>query len=152
MEDTVLRSITTGVYVVTAQSKGEMNGCTVSWASPVSYDPLLVMIALGKMRVSHDQVQESGYFGLNVLADDQVELGRHFGFNTARDVNKLEGKDFSTSENGLPILGGVCAYLECRVVDAYPAGEHTLFIGEVISAPVNDESKKPLVFKREDYF
>lgn len=152
MEETVLRSIVTGVYTLTAQNQGKVNGSTVAWVTPVSFDPLLVMVSLAKIRVSHDLVKQSGYFGLNVLSTEQVELARHFGFKTARDTDKLEGVNYSTSDNGLPILEGAAAYIECRVVNTYPAGEHTLFVGEVVSARTLDENADPLIFSQEDYF
>ena len=152
MQETVLGSVTTGVYVVTAQHQGQINGATVAWVTPVSYDPFLIMISLANIRVTHGLVNQSGYFGLNVLGKDQVELAKHFGFTTARNTNKLEGQSFTKSEKGLPILDGVNAYIECRLVNSYPAGEHTLFVGEVVDAKKINEKSQPLVFNQEDYF
>ncbi len=151
MQDTVLKAITTGVYVLTTQHQGKMNGSTVAWATPVSYDPLLVMVSLANLRVSHDLVQKSGYFCLNTLAEDKVETARHFGFKTARDTDKMAGIGYSTSPNGVPILDEAIAYIECRVVDSFPAGDHTLFIGEAVSAKIVRPDAKPLVFDQEDY-
>lgn len=152
MEETVLQSVTTGVYVLTAQHQGKINGTTVAWVTPVSFDPPLLMVTLAGVRVSHELVKKSGYFGLNVLGQDQVEVGRHFGFQTARDTDKLADQKYDTSENGIPILDGSVAYIECRVVSTYPAGEHTLFVGEVIDSKALRENTPPLVFKQEDYF
>ncbi len=152
MQDTVLKSVVNGVYVLTAQHQGQLNGTTVAWVTPVSYDPLLILVSLATVRVSHDLVKNSGYFGLNVLTTDQVELGKHFGFKTARDTDKLNGMEFITSDRGLPILDDVCAYIECRVVDTHRAGEHTLFVGEVVSASMKNEGAKPLVFKQGDFY
>ena len=152
MLDTVLSSVVTGVHVLTAQHQGKINGTTVSWVTPVSYDPLLIMVSLAGVRVSHDLVKSSGLFGLNVLGQGQEEIARHFGLKTARELDKFEGMSYTTSELSLPIIDGAVAFIECRVVDSCRAGEHTLFIGEVVSAKILDESKKPLVFKHSDYF
>ena len=152
MLDHVLESVVNGVYVLSAHHQGKINGTTVAWVSPVSYEPLLVMVALAQSRFSHDLVKQSGYFGLNVLASDQQEVARHFGFKTAKSEDKLEGMTFSASEHGLPILGGVKSYIECRVVDSCRAGEHTLFVGEVINTQMFKEDAKSLVFRQEDYF
>ncbi|MFH1091360.1 MAG: flavin reductase family protein [Pseudomonadota bacterium] len=151
MRDTVLKTITTGVYVLTAQNQEKMNGSAVTWVTPVSYDPLLIMVSLAGLRYSHELVKASGYFGLNVLSSDQVELARHFGLLTARETDKLAGIAFSTSEHGLPILDEARAYLECRVVGSYPAGDHTLFVGEVVSATMFRDAAQPLIFKQDDY-
>ena len=152
MEDVVLNAVTTGVYVLTAHHQGVVNGTTVAWVTPVSYEPTLIMVSLANVRVSYDLVNKSGYFGLNVLCPDQVELGRHFGFNTAREKDKLSETRYSSSNHGIPVLDGACAYIECRVVNSYPAGEHTMFIGEVIEARVIREDVEPLVFRQDDFF
>ena len=152
MQDNVLQSVVTGVYVITAQHQGRANGSTVAWVTPVSFDPPLVMVSLSELRVSHGLIKSSGYFGLNCLAEGQIDVAKHFGFKTARDVDKLEGISYSTSSQGLPILDDAWAFIECRVVESYPAGDHTLFLGEVISANVMKEGQKPLLFNQEDYF
>ena len=151
MQDIVLRSVVNGVYVLTAQHQGQLNGCTVAWVTPVSYDPLLIMVSLSSLRFSHDLVKKSGYFGLNALGREQVESARHFAFTTGRETDKLNGVSFTTSDHGLPVLDGARAYIECRLVDTYPAGDHSLFVGEVISAQTIHEDA-PLVFQQEDYF
>ena len=152
MQETLLKSILTGVYVLTVQDQGNINGTTVAWATPVSYEPLLVMASMAGIRASHDMIKNSGYFGLNVLKADQVDLARNFGFQSGRDVDKFDGVNFTTSEHGLPVLKDARGFIECRLVSAYPAGDHTLFVGEVISASVFDEETKPLAFSAEDYF
>lgn len=152
MQDTVLRSMITGVYVLTAYNQGRINGTTVAWAVPVAYEPLLVMVSLAGIRVSHDMVKESGYFGLNALSRDQVELGRHFGFTTARETDKFSEVEFRTSDYGIPIIKGAHSFIECRVVDTFPAGDHTMFVGEVISANVLRDEGETLIFRQEDFF
>jgi flavin reductase (DIM6/NTAB) family NADH-FMN oxidoreductase RutF len=152
MQGTVLESIVTGVYVLTVQHQGQINGTTVAWVTPVAYDPMLVMVSLADIRVSHGLVKQSGYFGLNSLSTDQVEQARHFGFTTARDTNKFEGVGYSTSDSGIPVLDGVRAYIECRLVDSFPAGDHTMFVGEVVAAQSLNGEAEPLIFKQEDYF
>jgi flavin reductase (DIM6/NTAB) family NADH-FMN oxidoreductase RutF len=152
MQDNVFNSILTGVYVLGAAHQGKVNGTTVTWVTPVSYEPLLVMVALADVRYSHKLVKESGYFGINVLTDDQKEMARHFGLKSGREEDKMEGQNYKTSEQGLPIFDGVKAYIECRVVASHRAGEHTLFIGEVVSADAFNEKAATLPFKQEDYY
>ena len=91
MQDTVFQMVPTGVYILTAQEQGQGNGSTVAWVTPASYDPLLLVVSLAKIRFSHDLVKKAGYFGLNVLDKDQVETAKHFAFKTARQTDKLEG-------------------------------------------------------------
>ena len=152
MQDTVMKSIVNGVYILTVQQQGRVNGATVAWVTQVSHDPLLIMVSLAGVRFSHDMVKQSGYFGLSVLSQDQVALARDFGFKTGRDTNKFEGVGYSASDQGLPILDDACAYIECRLVSTFPAGDHTLLVGEVVEARTLKDDARPLVFRKEDYF
>jgi len=152
MQDIVLNSMVSGVYVLTAQHQGRINGSTIAWTTPVAYDPFLIMVSLADIRVSHGLVKSSGLFGLNVLTKEQLDLARDFGFTSGRDTNKFENVPYKTSENGLPILDGARAYIECRVIDSFPAADHTMFVGEVVSAEILKDNSEPLVFKQEDFF
>ena len=51
---------------------------------------------------------------------------------------------------GSPILEGVAAFLDCRVTARYPAGDHIIFIGEVMALGV-DASVEPLLFHHGRY-
>jgi flavin reductase (DIM6/NTAB) family NADH-FMN oxidoreductase RutF len=52
-------------------------------------------------------------------------------------------------KSGLPLLDDALVTLECRVVAAHEAGDHTIFIGEVESASV--AGGRPLVYFRGAY-
>jgi flavin reductase (DIM6/NTAB) family NADH-FMN oxidoreductase RutF len=39
--------------------------------------------------------------------------------------------------------------MDCRIVDSYDAGDHTIYMGEVLSADANDVP--PLLFYRGGY-
>lgn len=151
MQDVVLNSIATGVYVLTAESEGKANGTTVAWVTPVSFDPLLVMVSLANVRFSYDLVKKSGYFGINALTKDKVETARHFGFQTARDTDKMSGQSYTSTDNGVPVLDEASAFIECRVVDSFPAGDHTMFVGEVVDARAV-RGGETIIFKQGDFF
>ncbi len=52
--------------------------------------------------------------------------------------------------SGAPIIEGSLAYLDCRVVERFPGGDHTVFIGEVVDAGrLNDRG--PLIFYQGSY-
>ena len=75
-----LKSMTYGIYVLTSFYEEEINGMIASWVSQVSYDPLLIMVAVHPNRYSHNLIAKSGYFALHVLAADQSNLlGRFKG-------------------------------------------------------------------------
>lgn len=146
-----MRMITSGVYVVTTRLDSQANGLTVAWLSRASFSPPLISVSIGKTRFTHDLIKKSRILAVNVLAEGQEEIARHFGFRSGREVDKFAGIKSRIAVTGSPVLEGVAAYLDCRVVGDIEAGDHTIFVAEVIEAGV-EEGLTPLVYRRESYF
>jgi flavin reductase (DIM6/NTAB) family NADH-FMN oxidoreductase RutF len=129
-----LKSMTYGIYVLTSFYEEEINGMIASWVSQVSYDPLLIMVAVHPNRYSHNLIAKSGYFALHVLAADQSNLlGRFKGPDPKAKFSSIQ---WQRGRTGCPILSDSMAYFECRVTAEYTPGNHTLFLGEVLAARV----------------
>jgi len=146
-----MRLITSGVYVVTTRWENQLNGLTVAWLSRASFSPPLVSVSIGKTRFTCELILKSRVLAVNILAEGQEELARHFGFKSGRKVNKFEGLSYHQAVTGSPILQGVAAYLDGRVVGEMDAGDHLIFLTEVVEAGVK-EGLKPLIYRREAYF
>lgn len=152
MQEVVFTALVHGVYVVTTRLGDKVNGMTAAWVSQVSLNPLLVMVSIAPPRYSHDLIQESKIFAVNVLTSEQVELGKRFGYKSGRKVNKFEGLDWITAATGAPILPQAYAYLDLKLVSTFPAGDHTMFVGEVVDAKILQPQTQPLIFKKGDFF
>ena len=125
---------------------------TASWVSQVSLKPLLVMVSIAPPRYTHTLIKESGIFAINVLTSDQVDLAKRFGYKSGRKIDKFAGLDDPTAATGAPILPQAYAYLDLKLVHTFPAGDHTLFVGEVVDAKILHPQSQPLVFKKSDFF
>ena len=152
MQEVVFDALVHGVYVVTTRVGEKINGMTAAWVSQVSLKPLLVLVSIAPSRYSHDLIQESGVMAVNVLTSEQVELGKRFGFKSGRKVDKCAGLAWTAGATGAPILSQAYAYLDLKLVSTYPAGDHTLFVGEVVEAKILHPQARPLVFKKSDFF
>lgn len=152
MQDVVAKAISHGVYVITVRTKEKINGMTAAWVSQVSINPLMLMVSIAPARYTHNLIKESGYFAINALPEDQIDLARHFGFKSGRKVDKFEGHTYFDAPKGSPILDGALAFFECKLVETFKAGDHTLFVGEVVTAKLLRDDNKPLIFHWEDYF
>lgn len=148
----VFSSLVQGVYVVTTRLDDKINGMTAAWVSQVSFKPLLVMVSIAPPRYSHDLIKGSGIFAINVLASDQTDLGKRFGYKSGRKVDKFAGLDYITGVTGAPLLPQAYAYLELKLVDTFPAGDHDLFVGEVVAAKILHPEARPLIFTKSDFF
>jgi flavin reductase (DIM6/NTAB) family NADH-FMN oxidoreductase RutF len=151
MQKIVARALLHGVYVVTARHEERQNGMTAAWVSQVSFRPPLVMVSIAPERYTHELIERSGHFAVNALHEGQTELARGFGFRSGRKTDKLAGVPHHAAANGSPVLDEALAYLECRVVDRVTAGDHTLFLGEVVGGDVLND-REPLPFRWADYF
>jgi flavin reductase (DIM6/NTAB) family NADH-FMN oxidoreductase RutF len=152
MQEIVFNTLVHGVYVVTTRLEEVVNGMTAAWVSQVSLRPLLVMVSIALPRYSHHLIKESGIFAINVLDNTQADLGKRFGYKSGRQVDKFAGLPWTTAATGAPILPQAYAYLDLKLKDTYPAGDHTLFLGEVVDAKILHPQNQPLVFKKSDFF
>lgn len=136
-----------GVTVIT--TIGENNkpaGITVSAFASVSLEPPLVLACVDKRASLHDCLTEGQHFAVNILAEDQEHLSRLFA---SRDQDRFGQATYRPGITGAPLLDGAVAALECRVVHAYPGGDHTIIVGEVESTSLADH--KPLAYHRGGY-
>ncbi len=152
MLDIAFRGLVHGVYVVTTRVGERINGMTAAWVSQVSLHPLLIMVSIAPARYSHELIKESGVFAINVLTTEQVEVGKRFGYKSGRKVDKFVGLEYITAVTGSPILPQAYAYFDLKVTATFPAGDHTLFVGEVLDAKILQPEAQALVFKKADFF
>jgi flavin reductase (DIM6/NTAB) family NADH-FMN oxidoreductase RutF len=144
----IMGHFATGVTVVTACSReGQAVGLTVNAFTSVSLNPLLVLICVHREASTHDPLLESGYFAVNMLDRRQEHLGLRFA--EAEDEERFRDLDTKAGPMGSPILSGSMAWLECRVKDVVPGGDHSIVVGEVLEGEVHGGD--PLMFFRGDF-
>lgn len=144
-----MRNWATGVTIVTAAQNGERHGMTVSSFTSLSLTPPLVMVSLERVAKTHQLVSMSGYFAVTILGTDQREISDLFAGRYTEEVDRFKGLDVFTLVSGAPLIANGLSFFDCRVVSTYPAGTHTLFIGEVLE--VNQGDGKPLLYYQQDY-
>jgi flavin reductase (DIM6/NTAB) family NADH-FMN oxidoreductase RutF len=93
-------------------------------------------------------IARSGVFAANVLEEGRGEaLSRRFSTWGVRD--KFQGVAYRTERTGSPILEISLAWVDCQVTETVTAGDHVIFIGEVLEADAREGS--PLVYYRGGY-
>ncbi len=142
MDKKAMYKLSYGLFVVTTEHDGKVNGCISNTAMQVTTDPNKIVIAVNKSNLTHDLMLASNKFNVSILSQEaDFELFKHFGFQSGRDVDKFAGfTDCKLSGNGLPyITRGTNAWLSCWIDQTIDLGTHTLFIAfvtdmEVLSA------------------
>ena len=124
----------TGVTVVTTGADGEVHGMTANAVTSVSLEPMMLLLCVDKDADSHEILSRAGVFAVNILSDNQQEISNRFAIKDDAGTHSLDGVPHTIGMTGAPILEGALAYLDCRTVTEQEAGDHTIFIGEVVDA------------------
>lgn len=140
---------TTGVAVVTSRGDEGPRGATTNALTSLSLDPPLVLVALDCGSNTLAAVRTSGRFCINVLAAGQEDVARRFA-TKASGEEKLAGLPHELAD-GVPVLGGVLAWLACALERELEGGDHTILIGRPLDAG-GDQAAQPLVFFGGRYF
>ena len=146
-----LGSFATGVSVVTCQVGERTHGITINSLTSVSLDPPLILICVDKKAIAHDMIPESGHFAVNILTEQQREISDYFAYRLALDpIHELRDVPYHPGVTGAPLIDGALAYVECRLAERIPGGDHTIFLAQVLSVEVASEAN-PLLFHRGKY-
>jgi flavin reductase (DIM6/NTAB) family NADH-FMN oxidoreductase RutF len=142
-----LGSFATGITVMTTQDAEEDRyGVTVTSFSSLSLEPPLVQWSLGNAAYSLPIFLRSKRFAVNILAADQEAVSRRFA---TADVDRFTDLDTQDGLDGLPLIVGAAAWIECTLETTLPGGDHTILVGRVLRA--RTFFKPPLLHWRGGY-
>ncbi len=132
----------TGVVVISAGTGDELHAMTANAFMSGSLSPPLIVVSVGHRARMHGRMMSTDLFGVSVLSEEQESHSRHFAGEPqawlAPCFTGVEGLE------GVALLHRALARFAARVVDRHPCGDHTLFVGEVLSFSLEEDT--PLVF------
>lgn len=131
------------VVVSSINEEKETDALTVAWLSTVSFNPVLIQVSISGNRYSHKNLEKNGEFVINLIGKDQLYKIMEVGsVSFSEDEDKVEQAGFSLRESEqvqIPKLEQGIGWLECEVKDQFGAGDHTMFVGEVLKGEVKQE-------------
>jgi len=137
----------TGVTVLTVNGSGDRPlGMTASSLASVSLVPPLVSVCVDHEAELHDTILAAPIFVVNILESRQEALSRRFA---DPHEDRFEGVGYHRSPEGLVLLDGALAHIECDRFASYPGGDHTIIIGRVIGGSAGEG--RPLLYYRGGY-
>jgi len=132
----------TGVTIASVVDPlGAPHGLTVNSFTSVSLGPPLVLVAIAHSASVIEAFRSARYFGVNVLAAGQRALSERFAL---KGHDRFDGLAWHPGETGVPLLPGTLAEIECAARHRFAAGDHDLFVGEMVRAVVRDG--EPLLY------
>ena len=143
----VLGHLPTGVVVVTGlDTEAQPVGVTIGSFVSVSLDPPYVGFFIGKSR-SWPDITQGTLFCANVLSDAQTELCWRFAKDPVDGAaNRFDGLDWQKSSNGMPILSGILASIDCTVESVTLAGDHRFVLAQVTSVQTTEVAHDAMIF------
>jgi flavin reductase (DIM6/NTAB) family NADH-FMN oxidoreductase RutF len=144
-KQTVLRHFPYGLYVVTVTAGGEEHGMTANWVTQAAFDPPMIVIAVENTSKTIGMIRDAHYFGVSLLAAGQRDLAGKLGRSSDQAPHKLKGiRTKPAPVSKTPVLADALGWVECRAVASLPAGDHTVVLGEVVEAGVENAAAQPL--------
>ena len=138
----VLSHFATGVTVITSRHCGKPVGFTANSFCSVSLVPSLVSFCVSNSSSAWPLINAAGNFCVNILSEDQQDICTTFA---RKGVDRFSQTNYSLSASGMPIIDGVLAWIDCRIVTVLPAGDHMVVLGQVYNLEYVAK-RNPLIF------
>ena len=137
----IMGRFATGVTLITTRSGEVVWGMTANAVTSLSLHPPLILIVVDQRNTIYDHLKQAGCFAVNVLTADQEATSRRFAAPGPKD---FAGLGLTVAQTGAPILVNALAFVDCRLAQILPGGDHDIFIGEAVAGAVR--KGQPLIF------
>ena len=141
----VMRRWASTVNVITTKTDDLIYGLTATAFSSLATDPPEVFVSIYRKTRTYPLIVKSGIFCVNFLAADMSHISDKFAGRVA-DEERFAGLKHHTEATGAPVLDDAVAFLDCKLVHAFEAADHTIFIGSVQAARVQKADEAPLLY------
>ena len=132
-----------GVVVISTRLGDEFRGLTASSLVSISLDPPMVLVGLEGASATRAAILETRAFNVSVLTRSQEFIADRLAGRAPAIDARWTTLPHRLGANGIPLVDGCAAWLECRLTEAHPAGDHDILVGEVEAAEVG--SGDPLI-------
>ena len=123
------------IALVIVQHDGRRNAMTVSFFSEVSHHPTSLWVSLAKASLTHEMIDGSKKFSLIVLHEKQAAIAQMCGSVSGRSVDKCATLPLTAHGDHL-FLDGALANVACEVTGTLEAGDHTIFLANILSGEI----------------
>ncbi len=146
LDDELLNRVTwkipNALALVGSRAGDERNAMTTSWITQLSMEPVLIGVGVDNTAVTHRLITEGGSFTVNLWNADDTRVFVKFSKPATDDGATLNGRAVRSATTGAPVFDEAIAWLDCEVRHTLDLGSHTLFVGEVVDAAVNDDDAR----------
>ena len=122
---------------------------TACWITPTSHNPLLLTASIGNgkqgteaYRFCHSLIDETKEFGLNIPAPELTAAILKIGTTHSNEIDKFAETGltpFPGNKISTQLISECFMNIECKVLDQFVTGDHTVFVAEPIAAQMNED-------------
>jgi flavin reductase (DIM6/NTAB) family NADH-FMN oxidoreductase RutF len=146
LDDELLNKVTwkipNALALVGSRAGDERNGMTASWVTQLSMEPVLIGVGVDNEAVTRRLIADGGSFTVNLWSADDTKVFVKFSKPAKDEGSALNDRPVRAATTGAPVFEGAIAWLDCKVQQSLDLGTHTLFIGEVVDAGINDDEAR----------
>ncbi len=120
--------------VTVADREGKANIFTVAWTGTVCSDPPMVSISVRPERYSHQFIEDTGEFVINLTTRRLAFATDYCGVKSGRDTDKIKDMHLTLlpgEKVGAPLLKESPVNIECRVKQTLRLGSHDMYVANV---------------------
>lgn len=132
------------VLAVTLDKRERPNIIGLSWWTFTSWEPLMIAIAVGHRRYTHECLEHHKEFVLCFPSEGQEKDAWLCGTKSGEIADKFQETSFKPVHSSIvkpPLIDGVTVAYECKIVDHVETGDHTLYIANVVA--IHGDAEKP---------
>ncbi len=117
------------------------NIITVAWTGVVNSDPPYVYISVRPSRFSHDIIEKSGEFVINLVPKRLSSAMDWAGCTTGAKADKFEKLKLTKlagDQVSAPLIAECPVNFECKVLQTVKLPSHDMFIAEIVALHVDE--------------
>ena len=130
--------VTNTLALIGSRAGDERNAMTASWITQLSMEPVLIGVAVDNEAVTRRLLADGGSFTVNLWDASDTRVFVKFSKPAVDDGSTLNGRAVRDATTGAPVFDEAIAWMDCKVRHQLDLGTHTLFVGEVVDAAIND--------------
>jgi flavin reductase (DIM6/NTAB) family NADH-FMN oxidoreductase RutF len=130
------------VHSISSVHEGKINTNIATWVMQAAMGGKMLCVALYKIDFTIELVRASGIVNVNLLAKDQTNLIGKLGRKSGRNSDKFKNLKYELDERGCPFLTEAVGYVQCKVLHSTDAGDHEIFVCEVLKQIVLNPDKE----------
>lgn len=146
MDDALLNKVTwmipNALVLIGSRAGDEWNAMTASWITQLSMEPVLIGVGVDNSALTHRLITEGGSFTVNLWSSADTRPFVKFSKPATKEGMALNERPIREGTTGAPVFEEAIAWMDCEVRSSHDFGTHTLFVGEIVDAGVEDADQR----------